>query len=145
MGLECNREIEKAIDETKFEKSPGQDGIINELVKIGKSELSYILQILFNKILEEERIPTQWEQSQIILFHKTGDRSNINNYRPISFTAVLGKIFTRLIQKRIKIDVEEYQTPKQAGFRKNKSTIQYLHAINQLAEKSTEYNIKIYI
>lgn len=138
-------EIEKSIDEISFEKSPGTDGILNELIKIGKEELLPILHPLFNKILETEQIPSQWKHSEIILLHKKGNRNDISNYRPISLIPSLSKLFTKLIQKRMKNYIEDYQTTEQAGFRKNKSTIHHLHAINQLIERSKEYNIEIFI
>lgn len=123
----------------------GEDNIFKELIKVGQEELNTPLTVLFNKILDTEQIPIQWKKSQIILLHKKGTRTNINNYRPISLISSICKIFTKMIQRRIKNNLEVFQDDEQADFRKNKSTIDHLHVVNQVLEKTNEYNISIYI
>lgn len=138
-------EIELAIKELKNNKCPGEDKITNEIIKIGKSELIPPLLILFNKILTTEEIPSQWRKSQIILLFKKGSRTDIGNYRPISLIPTICKIFTKIIQRRIANTLELFQAEEQAGFRKNRSTIDHLHVVNQLIEKANEYRITLYM
>lgn len=138
-------EIAKVVKELKPDKSPGHDNINNETIQLAGDEMIFLLKILFNKILETEQIPHQWKKTHIILLHKKGDKDTLDNYRPISLIPVISKIFTTLIQKRIRNTLEEFQTTDQAGFRKSRSTIHHLQVINQLIEKCTEYNIIVYI
>lgn len=138
-------EIEKEIKNLKYNKSPGDDNIVNEIIKIGIEERTEPIQTLFNNILSKGQIPHQWKKSQIILIFKKGDRSNMSSYRPISFIPAIRKIFTKLLQRRLKTKLEEFQSEDQAGFRKNKSTVDHLHAVNQIIEKTTEYNIPVYM
>ncbi len=44
---------------------------------------------------------------------------------------------------RIRNFLEIQQPPEQAGFRKNYSTLDHLHTINQIIEKSQEHGMKI--
>lgn len=138
-------EIVNIIRTLKNNKSPGEDKITNEMLKTGNEILAQPLLSVFNKILQTTQIPEQWTKSEIILLHKKGDKSNINNYRPISLIPNMYKLFSKLIQRRIKNVLEQYQTEEQAGFRKNRSTIDHLHVINQLVEKANEYCIQVYI
>ena len=49
-------------------------------------------------------------------------------------------MFIRLFQTRIERTLDENQSREQAGFRKGCFTIDHLQALNQIIEKSNEYN-----
>lgn len=66
----------------------------------------------------------------------------MNKYRRITLIPTIYKIFRKLIQQRIKRNIEDYQAEEQAGFRKNRSP---LDVVNQLIEKVQEYGIHICI
>ena len=145
LPLLLNGEVENALGQLKSNKTPGDDGIINECLKWGKTELTSTITDLFNKIIETEEIPTQWQTSTIILIHKKGNRDDLNNYRPISLMSNLYKIFTKILTNRLAKLIDENQTPEQAGFRTGYSTVDHLHTINQVIEKAQEFNLHIYI
>ena len=54
-------------------------------------------------------------------------------------------MFTRLLQTRIERTLDENQPREQAGFRKGYSTTDHLQALNQIIEKSNEYNLPLCI
>ena len=81
---------------------------------------------LFQKIYETKTLPEQWKISKIIPIFKKGDKTKIENYRPIANLCSGSKIFEKLILKQIhylestnKLDLTGKQ---QHGFKKNKST-----------------------
>ena len=53
-------EIREQIDMAKRGKSPGADGILNELLKLAKEKLIPILKMLFNKISDHSVFPSSW-------------------------------------------------------------------------------------
>ena len=55
------------------------------------------------------------------------------------------KILTRIIQNRIKTTLDANQPREQAGFRQGYSTMDQLFTINQLIEKSNEYQLDLCI
>ena len=64
-------EIEKELRSLKNRKSPGPDGISNEMLKYGGTELSLHLTQLFQQILKLSNIPKTWKECIITpLFKK---------------------------------------------------------------------------
>ena len=55
------------------------------------------------------------------------------------------KLFTKIITNRITRTLDENQPREQAGFRRGFSTIDHLHAVNQLIEKCAEYKIPLVV
>ena len=56
---------------------------------------------LFQKIYTTCKLPEQWKVSKIIPIFKKGDKSKIENYRPIANFCSASKIFEKLILKQI--------------------------------------------
>jgi pimeloyl-CoA synthetase len=92
-GLVPCSEVRTAIMELKNGKIPGEDGILNEFIKLGIEEIISPITRLFNLILDTEEVPKQWNLSTIILLHKKGPKDDLNNYRPISLMPDLYKLF----------------------------------------------------
>lgn len=137
-------EINKAVKSQKKDKAPGSDGITNEFLILNKDILIPILKHIFNEVLHSEIIPNQWTMSTIKLLHKKGDKNNINNYRPISLSSNIYKVFAKIILGRITKTLDESQPREQAGFRSGYSTLDHIYVIKQLFEKSKEFNFTFY-
>ena len=58
-------------------------------------------------------------------FHKSGDRNDAGNFRPISLLPIISKVFEKLLFKRIEhfLNVNRVLSPSQFGFRSKRSTI----------------------
>lgn len=85
------------------------------------------------------------EDSRNLLLFKKGDCTNISNYRPIRLTSNVCKIFNKLLKNRMHNSLDAAQGAEQAGFCRNHSTVDYIFTINQLIEKSNEYNLGLHI
>jgi hypothetical protein len=138
-------EVQRAIKQMKDNKAPGIDDLSSDVYKAGGAEIIKQLTGLYNQILEEKKLPNTWKEAKIILLHKKGEKTDIKNYRPISLLSHAYKIFTRIIQNRIKRILDENQPREQAGFREGYSTTDHLQALNQLIEKANEYQLKLCI
>ena len=62
------REIKYCIDV----KSPGKDGILNEMIKSCKDTLLPILENVFNMIFTSGYFPCIWKTSLLTFIHKRG-------------------------------------------------------------------------
>ena len=58
------------------------------------------LQALINKSLLEGKFPKNWKSAKGVALFKSGDKSNCDNYRPISVLPTISKIIERAVHKQ---------------------------------------------
>ena len=78
--------------------------------------------------------PLPWKNAHTILLPKPNKNlTNPINYRPISLLSALGKVFEKILDRRIRIYLEDnkYFSPFQSGFRAHKSTINPIARITE--------------
>lgn len=138
-------EIRSAITTLKNGKAPGCDGLPAECFKTNPDAAASLLHKLFVQIWETEEIPNQWKESTIIKLPKKGNLSNCNNWRGISITPTVTKIFNKIILDRISEPLNKLIAPTQAGFLPHKSCIDQINTLRILIEQSVEFNTSLYI
>ena len=107
-------------------KAEGPDKISPRLLKECATPLTPPLTVLFNQCLTSASIPLEWKVHQITPVYKSGDRSSVTNYRPISLLCIASKVLERLIYNKI-IDFIQPQLSKfQFGFLTNRSCLHKL-------------------
>src|SRR5713101_6851920 len=112
---------------------------ITKYIKSGGKILINKLTILYTLCLKRKMIPKAWNNATIIMIFKKGDKLDPKNYRPISLLSVLYKLFTKIITNRLTKQLDDQQPKEQAGFRSGYGTIDHIHTVNQLIEKSEEF------
>ena len=95
-------EIQKAINRLATNKSSGEDNLLNEYFISAGSILLEPLEILFNKIFESGKFPTDWSTGITVPIHKKGDVNDPNNYRGITLVSCFAKLFTTILNNRLK-------------------------------------------
>lgn len=121
-------DVSRAIGEFKVNKSPGVDKISSTYALKIKDIVSEPLALLFNKSLMNKEIPMDWKKANITPIFKKGDRSNMENYRPVSLTVLFGKAMERIIKTHVEEYLKENNiiTGSQHGFRKGRSCLSNL-------------------
>ena len=76
----------------------------------------------------------RWTEGCILPFRKKGDLSIAKNYRGITLTAVLAKIYNLLLLNRIRPEVDLILRKNQNGFRSNRSTTGQILTIRRILE-----------
>ena len=139
-------EIERAINHLKLHKAPGSDKIIAEMLKCSVSFLMPYLYTLFNAIFDSGSFPCLWQESIIVPIHKKGNRDDPNNYRGISLTSTLSKVFLHVLNCRLQEWTEEYGLigEEQAGFRRGYSTIDNVFILHGIVERYLGRKKKLY-
>ena len=81
-------------------KPLGPSEIPARALKDGKDVLMHPFTYLFNAFLKE-KFPSDLKKAIITPLFKKGDRTHPENYRPISITSSLSKMFERLLRDQI--------------------------------------------
>jgi hypothetical protein len=97
-------------------------------VKDSKTIFIQSLLRIFNASLRQSKFPSLWKISKIIPVFKNGDRSIIDNYRPISILSNFSKIFEIVLYSYIYPYITNFISPQQHGFLKNVLQLQTLPA-----------------
>lgn len=118
-SCDVNVSILKNFDED-YSDSP--DGVPAALILKCCNNLVEPLTFLFNLSLLTGIFPAFWKLSFIIPVHKKGNKSLINNYRPIAKLAPIPKLFESLVFEVLMFNCKSVLSPLQHGFLKSRST-----------------------
>ena len=94
-------ELNELLKHVKNRKSCGLDILPMELWNFGGNELKLHLLELFNKIINKNQIPQEWETGMVINLHKKGTKNKCENYRGISLLPTAYKLFANIIKNRL--------------------------------------------
>ena len=101
--------IENKLRKLKPGKSPGVDKIASRMMKECASELSFPLSILFNESVQSGTVPVDWRSANVTAIYKKGPRTQPSNYRPISLTSHVCKVFESVIRDQIVIHLSKFK------------------------------------
>ena len=119
---------------------------IPDLIKYCTTKLLLPLHEVLCQCWQEGAVPQDMTDSKIIIIYKNkGERNECNNYRGISLRSIVGKIFARVILKRLQKLAERIYPESQCGFRAERSTIDMIFSLRQLQEKCREQHMPLYI
>ena len=65
--------------------------------------------------------PKEWKLANVVPVYKKGSKSNVDNYRPISLTCLVMKVFERIVKDELMKHVSPYLAQMQHGFLSHKS------------------------
>lgn len=121
-------ELVKLLTSVNIYKSTGPDDIHAKLLKSLSSNESFVrcIKLLFDTCFKEGKIPKVWKQANVTPIHKKGSVTEAKNYRPISLTSILGKLYEKIVRNRILDSISEKITSHQHGFVPNKSCLSNL-------------------
>ena len=99
------------------------NGITNRFIKDFRYELAGPLTKLFQWSINTGNVPNDWKLANVVPIFKKGQKSDPSNYRPVSLTSIVCKIFERVLQKSIMshLEVNKLLNESQHGFRSKKS------------------------
>ena len=146
-GTITTQEIMKCINKLKNNKSPGSDMIINEYIKCTKELMCPVYVKLFNKILDTGDFPSEWMVGVVVpLYKNKGDINDCNNYRGITLLSCVGKLFTSVLNERLKefSDFHNIIGESQAGFRHEYSTLDHIFVLKNVIDLFKWKNKKLF-
>lgn len=136
-------EIKGALKESKNKKAAGPGDIPIELMKNAPDILIDLLEELFNRCIQGEQIPDDWNLGYISSIHKKGDKKLCQNYRGITVVNAMGRLYGRILKKRIEGNIQEIE--EQSGFRTGRSCMDNVFVLQQIMEKRKAHNLTTHL
>lgn len=136
-------DVVNVINDLKINKGAGPDSIPNYFIKNLKDILCKPLIKIFNFSIKQSCFPDRWKQSYIIPIYKSGDQSDISNYRPISILNSFAKLFEKILHSKLFYLVRNIISHKQHGFYPHRSTITNLLEFTDFVFGSVDNNRQV--
>ena len=105
--------------------------------------ISLSLSRLYNDCMHKGEFPNMFKTGKITPLYKKGNKECISNYRPVSILPIFGKIFEKILYKRLYsfLSCNGVLTDQQFGFRKRHSTTHALHkSVNDIVKSLSNNN-----
>ncbi len=115
------RKIRTLLKNINANKAAGPDGIHGRILKQCAASIAYPLSKIFELSYNSGMIPKEWKLANVVPVYKKGSKMSVENYRPISLTSLVMKIFEKSIRNEIMIKCEHLLGRNQHGFLPNKS------------------------
>ena len=132
MGIEdlefSDKDILSAISEIGVGSGAGPDGISALLLKRCARFLVQPLRYIWCESFKRGIVPEFYKNSLIFPLFKKGDRAKASNYRPISLTSHIIKVFERVLRRKIVeyLEANDLLSSYQHGFRSGRSCLTQL-------------------
>ena len=116
--------IRRKLEQLDIHKASGPDHVPCVILRKFADALAPILLKLYSRSYNEGHVPRTMKQAHVVPIHKAGARTSTNNYRPVSLTPILAKVFESLFYDVMLAHIESNDILKdvQHGFRKARST-----------------------
>ena len=143
-------EVIEVINTVKVKKAPGPDLITNEHMKYAGHLLYKHLTHLMNMITSTCYIPEMMRVGTIIPIYKGNhkDRCNPANYRGITLTSAIGKVFERVLLNRItrheNLCEPHFPHALQCGFRQEHGAVVASHVLREAVTYYTDRQSNVY-
>jgi len=127
IGISDNTVDEEAVmsrlDKLRDDKAAGADELIPRFLNKIKLELARPLTMFFRKVMDNEQVPGDWKEANVIPIFKSGNRNTATNYRPVSLTSQICKVFEAIDQVVEFLEDNKLIRNSQHGFRKGSSCL----------------------
>jgi exonuclease III/ribonuclease HI len=122
-------ELLSLVADAPLVSAAGEDGVSVGVWKIvinGCNTIRHYIMEVFNGCLRTSSFPTAWKTSVIVPILKDGNKERtMSNIRPISLQSCLGKLFTKLLARRLSIIFQTHSIlhTSQRGFVRGGTTM----------------------
>ena len=139
-------EIRRACKQLNTNKACSIDNILYEYLKESIDVMVSSFEILFNYILETGDFPKNWSKGLIVPIYKEGNPSDPSNYRGIALISCFAKLFTVILNNRLKDWAEKNSilTDAQFGFRSGFGTVDAAFSLNSIIERQFNNRKKLF-
>ena len=118
----------------------GPDDIPMLVYSVTADLIAPMLSMAFNLINQSGRVPQTFKETKVRMLYKKKDKRNMNNYRPLSLTNHIGKLWERCINSFLIQHLEDHKllSDFQDGFRPKRGTFTGLTKFWELVTSKVE-------
>jgi hypothetical protein len=131
-------EVNEAIKRLKNNKSAGIDEVVTEILKYGGKWMRESVYQVCRKLFSEEEIPAAWLRAIKVPIKKKGSGEEFGHYRGITLLSVVGKVYTMVLERRMRLMLETKRKlgEGQFGFRKGRSTVDAIFIVDEKVKRA---------
>nr|XP_049618290.1 E3 SUMO-protein ligase PIAS2 isoform X1 [Syngnathus scovelli]XP_049618292.1 E3 SUMO-protein ligase PIAS2 isoform X1 [Syngnathus scovelli]XP_049618293.1 E3 SUMO-protein ligase PIAS2 isoform X1 [Syngnathus scovelli] len=134
-GVEVTEVVKKLLGG----KAPGVDEIRPEFLKaLDVVGLSWLTR-LYNVAWTSGTVPLDWQTGVVVPLFKKGDRRVCSNYRGITLLSLPGKVYSGVLERRVRREVEPRIQEEQCGFRPGRGTVDQLYTLGRILKGAWEF------
>ncbi len=111
-----NSEVYKVLSSLDVSKAVGCDHISPIVLKCCADILAEPLTTVYNLTMNNSQLPKEWKVHKIRPIPKSGDKLNVNNYRPISLLCIPSKVLEKVIYDKVITFIRPKLSKCQFGF-----------------------------
>ncbi|KAG1001544.1 hypothetical protein G6F27_012775 [Rhizopus arrhizus] len=115
-------------------KAPGSDHLRTEMLIPIRKQVAAILARLFDICCQWSYTPSLWRHAQVVPIYKKGDPHQPSNFRPISLTSIIRKLFEMCLFPHLE-DVSPPLDIAQGGFRPQRSALDQALCLHDLIQE----------
>ena len=90
-------------------------------------------------------MPKEWQTGVVVPLFKKGDQRVCANYRDITLLSLPGKVYSKVLEWRVRPIVEPQIEEEQCGFRPGRGTTDQLFTLARILEGTWEYAHPVYM
>ena len=122
-------EVAEVVKQLRGGRAPGVDeirpGYLKALDVVGLSWLTRLCNIAWTS----GAVPLEWQTGVVVPIFKKGDQRVCSNYRGITLLSLPGKVYSRVLERRVRSMVEPRIEEEQCGFRPGRGTVDQLFTL----------------
>ena len=120
--------VQGLLKDLNIYKSGGPDDLHPKLLKTLSANNSFVSAVtkLFSRCSEKGMIPDIWKTARVTALHKKGSKCEARNYRPISLTCILCKLFEKVVRSHLIEHLQDHFHDAQHGFLSGRSCLSNL-------------------
>ena len=120
----CKQKVLRYLPNLKSTKAPGHDKLPPKMLKDAAPILAEPLAYIINRSLTDSTVPSKLKIAKVIPLFKSGTKTSMDYYRPISILPAFSKILERVVYEQLSdyLESNDLITSSQYGFRRRNNT-----------------------
>lgn len=109
-------DVLRGLNEVNPRAGAGPDKLPGYFIKYCATSLAKPLFLIFSASLRSGSFPREWRRGFVLPVFKSGDRSDVSHYRPISILSLTSKVFEKIIYSKLLYVLKPHLIVEQHGF-----------------------------